>query len=220
VETRPSGPAAAPIDPVRHRALGSARRVEILRLVRAEPGLTAAVVAARTGLHLNTVREHLDRLVGAGVLVKARASAGMRGRPSWRYRAVEDDPTPATAPYRALAAALLDDLGGPAGGGRAAAARIGERWGRALAAVIAPGEPGRAVLAVLTDLGFDPQLREGGAVHLRSCPYLDLVGRHPAAVCELHAGVVRGVLGAVGGAVVVEPFGAPDACVIRLDGRA
>jgi predicted ArsR family transcriptional regulator len=225
VETTRKGPAGETIDTSRHRALGSASRVEILRLVRAEPGLSAADVAARTGLHLNTARTHLDRLVDAGVLVKARASAGAPGRPAWRYRAVADDPAP--APYRSLAAALLENLGGPGGDSRAAAGKVGESWGRSLAASVPPAEPVAKMLTVLTGLGFDPVRQPADAagpdtatvVHLRTCPFLDLVGQNPDAMCELHAGVVRGALrqaGEADGDVTLEPFGAPAACVVRL----
>jgi hypothetical protein len=38
-------------------------------------------------------------------------------------------------------------------------------------------------------------------------------------MCGLHLGVVRGVVergGVPGDSVVLEPFGAPDACVVRL----
>ncbi len=219
------GPSGETIDTPRHRALGTASRAMILRLVRdAAGGLTAADVAARTGQHLSTTRAHLDRLVEAGLLVKARASGGAPGRPAWRYRATATDPAP--APYRALAAALLEHLAPVDGDVRDAAARVGQDWGRQLAATTATREdPAEAVTAVLHGLGFDPWRRPGptsGAdieIHLRTCPFLELVGRNPDAMCGLHAGVVRGVLehhGVGGDTAVLEPFGAPEACVVRL----
>ncbi|GAB1692196.1 helix-turn-helix transcriptional regulator [Krasilnikovia sp. M28-CT-15] len=225
METERKGPNGETINTHRHRALGSDSRVEILGLVRAAAGgLTAADVAAHTGQHLSTTRAHLDRLVHAGLLVKARASGGAPGRPAWRYRATAADPAP--APYRALATALLDHLPGAAGGDvREAAARVGQDWGRRLAAVSPPqDDPVDTVSAVLTGLGFEPERQPAqpdGAVevHLRTCPFLELVGQNPDAMCGLHLGVVRGALGhhGVGGDdAVLEPFGAPHACVIRL----
>ncbi|BFU45057.1 helix-turn-helix domain-containing protein [Krasilnikovia sp. MM14-A1004] len=225
METERTGPSGETIDTQRYRALGSDSRVEILSLVRAAAGgLTAADVAAHTGQHLSTTRTHLDRLVDAGLLVKARASGGAPGRPAWRYRATAADPAP--APYRALATALLDHLPATAGGDvRDAAARVGRDWGRRLAAAAAPhDDPVDTVSAVLAGLGFEPERQPappGGAVevHLRTCPFLELVGQNPDAMCGLHLGVVRGVLGhhGIGGDdAVLEPFGAPDACVIRL----
>ncbi|BCJ49612.1 hypothetical protein Asp14428_10870 [Actinoplanes sp. NBRC 14428] len=42
-------------------------------------------------------------------------------------------------------------------------------------------------------------------------------------MCGLHAGVIRGILdqrGAPSDGTVLEPFGAPDACVVRLPAEA
>lgn len=219
VETPRTGPSGETIDTPRHRALGSASRVAILRLVRAaDAGLTAGDVAERTGLHFSTVRAHLEQLVEAGLLIKARASDGGPGRPAWRYRAA--GPEPAPAPYRALAAALLENL---ADGGTAAAVKAGQEWGRRLASTgTRPEGPVDAAVAVLDELGFDPSLTTGGGgaeVHLRTCPFLELVGQQPDVMCALHAGMIRGVLrasGAPDGEAALEPFAAPNACVARL----
>lgn len=197
----------------------------MLELVRAAGGgVTIAEVGARTGLHPSTVRGHLDRLVAAGLLVKARATGGQPGRPAWRYRTTAA-PAPAPAPYRELAAALLDQLGRRRrADARAAAARAGHDWGRRLAAAAPPGgSPLDTLLAVLHRLGFAPVARSTGAdhteIHLTVCPFLELVHRNPDAICGLHLGVVRGALeqaGAAPGNAVLEPFGAPTACVVRL----
>lgn len=244
METPRKGPAGETNDTSRHRALGSASRATIMRLIRSSAGgLTAADIAAATGQHLSTTRAHLDRLVEAGLLVKARASGGMPGRPAWRYRATAADPAP--APYRTLAAALLDHLSSSTGDGdiRESAARVGQSWGRKLAAAAAPKtdsgdsadhtgpadnggsvDPVDTVTKVLHGLGFDPHRQPGSPdgtgtqIHLRTCPFLDLVGQNPDAMCGLHAGVVRGVLEYHDAPddAVLEPFGAPDACVVHL----
>jgi predicted ArsR family transcriptional regulator len=226
VETLRPGPSGETIDTPRHRALGSASRAAILRLIRAaDTGLTGADVVEHTGLHPSTVRTHLERLVEAGLLVKARASGGAPGRPAWRYRGAAAEPAP--APYRALAAALLDHLA-DAGGGTPAAVQAGQAWGRRLASAASPDEPVTTTVGVLTQLGFDPQPVEAATpgeaaveVHLRTCPFLDLVGQHPDVMCALHAGMISGVLHAAGapdGRAVLEPFAAPNACVVRLNG--
>lgn len=226
VETPRTGPAGETIDPRRHRALGTASRAAILDLVRAaDTGLTIAEVGERTGLHLSTVRAHLDRLVDAGLLVRARASGGQPGRPAWRYRAAAVA-APAPAPYRALAAALLDHLSRrDPGAARAEAVHAGHGWGRHLAAAATAtgGDPVDTLLDVLRGLGFDPRRHRTAdgtvEVHLHTCPFLELVNRSPDAICALHVGVVRGALehaGAPPTGAVLEPFGAPDACVVRL----
>ena len=84
-----------------------------------------------------------------------------------------------------------------------------------------------AVLAVLHALGFTPREMPGSPgggtseVHLLTCPYLELVRRHPDTMCGLHAGIIRGALrqaGAPDEALVLEPFGAPGAGVVRFSG--
>ncbi|MEH1016279.1 helix-turn-helix domain-containing protein [Micromonospora sp. CPCC 206060] len=225
METSRTGPIGTTIDPRSHRALGTASRASILELVRAAgTGMTTAEVGQRTGLHLSTARTHLDRLVDAGLLVKARASGGQPGRPAWRYRVALTE-APAPAPYRALAAALLDHLSRRHhGDARTEATHAGLDWGRHLAAAtVAGGDPVDTLLDVLRALGFSPRRHETGdgtvEVHLHTCPFLELVNRNPDAICALHVGVIRGALeraGAPPASAVLEPFGASDACVVRL----
>lgn len=189
------GPAGEPLEISRHRALGSPTRAAMLHLVRSSPdGLTAGEVAARTGLHLSTAREHLDRLVDAGMLVRERyRQAGRPGRPAWRYRS--NGPGPAPSPYRSLAAALLDHLARTP----AAVEQAGRAWGRRLAGEEAAGAPLEVLRRVLDRLGFAPGVPAGSAtgavdLHLRACPFIELVHRHRDAMCGLHHGVIRGVL--------------------------
>lgn len=227
MENQRRGPSGEAVDTPRHRALASASRVAILNLVRqATGGLTTQEVATATGLHLTTARDHLDRLAEAGLLVKTRTPAdGTPGRPARRYHTAA--PTPAPAPYRGLAAALLANLAETASDARAAAMHVGQRWGQTLATAQPPSPlPVDTLVAVLTDLGFSPRVQPATAavrsdleIHLPRCPFLELVAPHQEVTCGLHLGMVRGVLdqvGARGARAALEPFGAPTACVIRL----
>jgi predicted ArsR family transcriptional regulator len=190
----------------------------MLELVRASStGLTTAEVAAKTGSRLSTARSDLDRLVADGLLVKARASAGVPRRPAWRYRAAAADPPPNA--YRFLLAALLEDLANAGDDTHDRAAQAGRHWGRMLAAARTGERDTVVLLAVMRVLGFSPQQMDGGAeVHLLACPYLELVQRYPDAMCRVHAGVIKGVLERTGADadVVLVPFAAPQACVVRL----
>lgn|SRR5690606_4271977 len=222
METGVAGPSAVRVDPPRHRALASPIRVAILRLVRAAPdGLTAAEVAEGVGRHLSTVREHLEQLTAAGLVRRERLPTGVPGRPAWRYRAGVD---PTAGPYRELAMALAAYLAATEDDPWRAGVAAGRSWGRRLAARMEPGSPAERVVAVLNLLGFDPSVtrRQGASpveIHLRNCPFRDLVDDNADVVCGLHLGVIRGVLGAAGGsssAATLTPFGASAACVVRL----
>ena len=226
METPRTGPAGETVDTPRHRALGSTTRVEILRLVRASPaGVTASEVAIGTGLHLSTVRAHLDHLTEAGLLVRARARGdGLPGRPPWRYRPAPTETAPAPAGYRWLAAALLDALAEEGVDAQARATQVGQRWGHRLASgQTSSGDHSSidTLVDVLAQLGFAPARQPNTTsveIHLQACPFLELVGSHPETMCALHLGVIRGVVehGGAAGQASLEPFGAPHACVVRV----
>lgn len=73
--------------PLTGRAL-SASRADLLETLRGQPELVSikALIDA-TGLHRNTVREHMDALVHDGLVERHRAPAEGRGRPAWLYAA-------------------------------------------------------------------------------------------------------------------------------------
>jgi predicted ArsR family transcriptional regulator len=204
---------------------GPDRRNEVLELVRAAAtGVTSAEVAAKTGLRPSTARTHLQNLVEGGLLVRARASAGLPYRPAWRYRTAPADPAPTT--YRLLIAAVLEHLAASVNATRAEAGIVGQRWGASMAKVVKiRPDITDTVMTVLESLGFSPRLvpRDPAEatveLHLMTCPYLELVRAHPDAMCGLHAGIITGLLqasGTPGGAAVLEPFAATDACVVRF----
>jgi predicted ArsR family transcriptional regulator len=202
--------------------LASPIRVAILRFVRAAPeGVTAAEVAEGVGRRLSTVREHLDQLTAAGLLRRDRVPTGVPGRPAWRYRAGVD---PAVGPYREMAMALAEYLAATADDPWRAGIAAGRGWGRRLAAGLDAGSPGERVVTVVNQLGFDPTVtRRQGAepveIHLRNCPFRDLVDASADVICGIHLGIIRGAVGTSGGAaptVTLTPFGASTACIVRL----
>ncbi len=212
-------------DNQRSRLFASETRIAILRhLWAARDGLTTSDIATTLRLHASTVRTHLERLAEAGLLVKAKGDGRGRGRPAWLYRCAS--PAPATGMYGSLAAARLRRVVDEAGGG-AEAACVGERWGRRLATGVVGAPPVDAVVQVLDRLGFVPRLVDRSRpadglveVHLLVCPFTELVVEDPTAMCALHLGLIRGVLAAAGSpaadAAVLDPFGAPTACVMWL----
>ncbi len=70
-----------------YSAISSYSRVEILALIQARPERTIAELTDATGLHANTVREHLQRLIEAGHVIQSTEHRITRGRPRTLYSA-------------------------------------------------------------------------------------------------------------------------------------
>ena len=84
----------------------SRARAAVLAAVEASAGpSTLAELSGTTGLHANTLREHLEALTADGFVRRERSAPAGRGRPAWRYLPVEHCGSP-VAEYAGLAAAL------------------------------------------------------------------------------------------------------------------
>lgn len=185
------------------RALASASRLAILRLLRErdEPVLVTEVAEA-TGLHPNTAREHLDRLVAARFVERIVEHRAVPGRPRWRYALVAR-PAAAAADERFRAAYLSEepawDLPDPVARRQVAAVELH-----------------------LDDLGFDPEVApQESTVHLRRCPYATLARERTELMCQVHLELVQDVLEVEGGPVTAErldPFVGPQHCLLHLRG--
>ncbi|HEY0950966.1 helix-turn-helix transcriptional regulator [Nocardioides sp.] len=196
----------------------SASRQAILDHLRDQPQpLTLAALARITGLHANTVREHLDALVRRGLVRRLTGRPRGRGRPAHLYEHVDDG----HGEYARLAVALTDALTLSSTDPTAHAATVGEQWGHELARerrvrASSATEARTAVVGLLDDLGFAPQPGSGDAeVLLTRCPLLAAAHRSPGVVCGIHLGIVRGVLeelGADAEGSALEPFAAPGHC--------
>jgi predicted ArsR family transcriptional regulator len=206
--------------PETRRALASPVRARLYEaLADADGPRDIDDLVEASGLHANTVRWHLGRLVDARLVRAETSPSGGRGRPRTLYHATP--PADSAEEYRVLATALADALAGaPDGAARAAAA--GAETGRRLMSGRAPApEAVQRVTRFLDRQGFEPS-SDGESVWMHRCPFLDVVLRddaHKAVVCGLHHGLVSGALEAMGGtAEVVEftPFKTPHACLVRL----
>ncbi|MDP9883502.1 putative ArsR family transcriptional regulator [Sinomonas atrocyanea] len=214
----------------------SGARAAVLDLVRAKHApCTVDELAGETAQHPNTVREHLEALVAAGLLeaaAGATAGEGRRGRPAKRYRPAE---LPPEAPgYAALAGVLAAEVARLAPDPAAAGAEAGRSWARrALAPPAGPvsaEDARRRVLAELDGLGFaiEPAPAPGapaGApssqerVRLVACPLLAAARDEPRVVCSVHAGLVDEsllLLGQPGLRARLEPFAEPGACLLTI----
>jgi len=174
-------------------------------------------VARITGLHANTVREHLDALVRRGLVRRLSGRPRGRGRPAHLYEHLDDG----HGEYARLAVALTDALTLSSSDPTVHAATVGKEWGRELARerrvrAASAEEARREVVGLLDDLGFAPQPGSDDAeVLLTRCPLLEAAHRSPGVVCGIHLGIIRGVLEELGAdpeGSALEPFAAPGHC--------
>lgn len=203
------------------------------------PVLTAAELAERLGLHVTTVRFHLDQLV-AGRVLDSEFRAGKVGRPRKLYRfrpGVAAKASPAGA-FQALAEVLAEGWGAGENGLPLTAEEAGRRWAHqhvehgsddtpATSAGAWLGKVGR-VVDLLADWGYAPELSTANQGHtaelvLSDCPFLALAEHRPEVVCAVHRGLLRGAFDAVGETrtkVHLRPFVAPGQCTATLTQQA
>lgn len=208
----------------------ASRRREVLRLLRKSPDpMSIAAIAEVLGVHPNTVRFHLDTLVGDGQVEHVELDRKGPGRPPLMFQAVRQMDRGGTRHYRLLAEVLATAFANePDAGAKALAA--GRAWGRKLdSGIEAP--PADATSAddainhlvdVLDDLGFAPERQEVDGqqrVGLRHCPFLELAENRTSVVCPVHFGLMQGAMETWKAPVSVdrlEAFVEPDLCVAHL----
>ena len=195
------------------KALGDNTRYAIyLELARSAVPLATAEVAESLGLHVNTVRPHLERMREVGLLDVAPDHRGGPGRPQHRYSIAADAPSLGLEPptFPVLARMLLGvaaRAGAEPDDAVAAGRQQGEREAVAAAAGLRKGTPcADALVALLARLGFDPARVDdadgGTTVGFARCPFQELAEANPDLVCALHRGVVEGFVDTLGGAAV------------------
>jgi predicted ArsR family transcriptional regulator len=204
----------------------SRSRSSLLETLRAqtEP-TTLAALAATSGLHANTVREHLDALVSDGLAHRHPEAPSGRGRPAWLYEATGSDA--AAAPeYAGLAAALAGAIHQTSASPSDDAVAAGREWGHELARERASGPAPsaiaarREVVSLLDEVGFAPQAdARSSVVRLTRCPLLEAAHKYPDVVCGVHLGLAQGALeeyGADPDGTELLPFAEPGACRLHL----
>jgi predicted ArsR family transcriptional regulator len=209
-------------------ALGQ-RRADVLDVLRsASEPLRVQEVARRTGVHANTARFHLDALVEAGLATREAQARATPGRPSFAYRAVQHAPAAGHRQYRLLAEMLSSLIEGLLPDPGQAAAEAGREWGRYLTEQPPPyqrltaAEAISRLLAVLAEIGFAPEPGPAGAqreVWLRRCPFREVAEHRRDVVCQLHLGLMQGVLEQLRAPVTaaqIHPFAEPSLCIAEL----
>jgi predicted ArsR family transcriptional regulator len=204
------------------RALGDPTRHAIYRHV-ADAGVPTGItdLVASVGVSHNAVRQHLAKLVDAGLLVERRARPTGPGRPRLVY---EVDPVAAgtwggPGPYERLSRLLVEII---------RSGRTPEEVGREAADGFRVPEPTGDVLVdlhgAMARQGFEPEARptrSGGEVVLHACPFEATARADRDVVCGLHLGIAEGL--AAGSTMAVDELVANDPrradCRIRLHAR-
>lgn len=194
-------------------------------MVREHDGAVDAVeLASQIGLHVTTVRFHLDALCDEGVIVRTRLSRPGAGRPRTGYRAVEE-----RLDYRILAEVLAMELGQTVETRARRAHLAGQKWAARLTAsqsaeadhteTTSDAEADNALdrgalraTEVFRRMGFAPELTTTAEptapsspdsaptpgreriIRLHACPVRDLARAHPEVACAIHAGLLPGLL--------------------------
>jgi predicted ArsR family transcriptional regulator len=189
--------------------------------------MTIVAIADVLGVHPNTVRFHLDTLVGDEQVEQVEPGRKGPGRPPLMFRAVRQMDRGGTRHYRLLAEILTMALADEKDSAAKALA-AGRAWGRQLDSESAAAEQNSEkaighLVDILDELGFAPERRRGDGeqqVGLRHCPFLELAENRTAVVCPVHLGLMQGALETWGAPVAVdrlEAFVEPDLCVAHLE---
>jgi predicted ArsR family transcriptional regulator len=223
-----------------HRGQRNRQRQRVLELVREHDGpVGAGELAVRMGLHITTVRFHLDALCDDGVVERTRLRRAGVGRPRTAYLAVRE-----RLDYRILSEILAAELGDTSEKRRHRAEVAGRRWADRITASwtleTGAARPREAledrvamVTTVFTKMGFDPELTPVAGtqqtIRLHACPIRDLARAHPEVGCALHRGLLQGLLtdtaniesrakrsSSPSWEVELEPFVEPELCIARV----
>jgi len=182
------------------RALGDPTRHAVFAyLADADRPTGVAELTHHFGLNHNAIRQHLAKLVDAGLVVETQGAPHGRGRPP-RHYAVHpgaDGRWVGAGPYERLAGWLAEAVRTGE-----SAEEVGRRIGRERVESTA-GDPDRvaALTHEMRRLGFEPAVDRTGedvTITLHHCPFAATATSEPATVCRLHLGMARGMAEGIG----------------------
>lgn len=176
------------------RALGDPTRHSIFRYIADSP--TAVGVKELTDRHElnhNAIRQHLAKLVEAGLVIRHTDPVSGRGRPRHLY---EVDPATEErwgvgGPYMRLSLLLVEML--RTGD---SALEVGRRAGQAVDLGSTKTDATDRLERAMVASGFDPLLVSDHGPDefiLRNCPFSETASADPATVCSLHLGIAQGM---------------------------
>ncbi len=199
------------------RSRGRVSRSQVLSALRDSDGaVTLEEISETTGLHVNTVRGHLDVLIAAGHAQRDQEERQGRGRPRLTYRST----TESDSPYDELAHALTHAL--ESADARTLAKDTATRWRLTVSPMAPAANPDEAVDRAVEGLraaGFAVDATMlGDSIVVGACPYAGLIETHPI-ICDIHTELLAQMLHDTGQDVTVEAMDVwvrPTLCRARL----
>lgn len=194
-----------------YRTLASLSRINLLHELQQHGSKTITELAEATGLHHNTAREHLHRLIDAGFVDSEPVPSVTKGRPKLRYRAARGSDNPAKRVRQESAerrTALLRRM-------------------LPITEVTQPQTPKTRQLDALDDhmdqCGFDAEFDSSNTqMTMHDCPFADLARENPQ-VCQVHFALVQDALDIDDGPLVasnLHPFSGPKMCTVDVNETA
>jgi len=195
----------------------SSSRAQLLATLQAtDAEFSIEDLSHETGLHVNTVRAHLDVLVAGGHIERIHGAPKGRGRPPFAFRAVGGF----RSPFDDLARTLTDAL--EFANQPELARTTAELWAKKLGPLPSADTPDEAVdhaVESLQKVGFSAEASTlGESITIGTCPYASLIADHPV-ICDIHTELLATVLHASKQGVEVEAMDVwvkPTLCRARL----
>jgi len=184
--------------PSHYRTLASLSRINLLHELQQHGSQTIGKLAKATGLHHNTAREHLHRLIDAGFVSSEPIPATAKGRPTILYSAgsAQSGEQRTNLARKPLPLREVN--------GKMAAQR--EQLG--------------VLDSHMLRCGFDAITEVGSQqVVTHDCPFAELARKNPQ-VCQVHFELAKDILQQVDGPVrarSLRPFFTESDCVLDLD---
>jgi predicted ArsR family transcriptional regulator len=176
------------------RALGDPTRHAIFRRIAtvATP-VTVAELNEHFPLNHNAIRQHLAKLVAAGLVIETTGSATGPGRPPLLYEVspgVEGN-WGTNGPYERLSRLLVEIIRTGLD-----AEEVGRRAAEEFRISSPSGDAVADISAAMARSGFDPDVRagrNGAEIVLHACPFATAAIADRNTVCSLHLGIAEGL---------------------------
>jgi predicted ArsR family transcriptional regulator len=201
------------------RALGDPTRHAIFRfLAQAGRRVGVAELTEQFTFNHNAIRQHLAKLVAAGLVLESKEASTGRGRPRLVYELdpAADGQWGTTGPYERLSRMLVEVI-------RTGLEpeEVGQRAAGQFRVPSPSGDIVNDVRSAMARQGFEPEVvetRHGADVVLHDCPFATAALGDRKTVCSLHLGIADGLVAGTDASVqelvAQDPRGA--GCIIRL----